>query len=298
MMPRPLYLGLDGGGSGCRVVIAYQTGSPLGFAEGGSANPYVLGTEQAWANLNEAIAAALAAAGLSVADKARIHACFGLAGVDRAPDREAFLASGHPFANLQLVTDPHIALVGALGKEEGALLIAGTGSILYALDASGARYRVGGWGLSIGDEGSGAWLGREAVRAAFFAHDRRGEASSLSDSVLSLWGPDIDNVLRRVQTATSRDFGQFAPCVLAAAAAGDKVAQAIKGEAVQHLISLLAALEHRYPPGPLAFSTAGSIARLLIEEVLEDAPLRFREGYQPPKAPPHLGALEMARASF
>ncbi|HEX7022948.1 MAG TPA: BadF/BadG/BcrA/BcrD ATPase family protein, partial [Trueperaceae bacterium] len=273
-----LFVGVDGGGTSCRAVVAGASGGPLGQGQAGSANPYAVGVPAAWAAVREAVAAALAAAQLPSASQGRLVACLGLAGVDRPRDRQAFLADGHPFAALHLVNDTHVALVGALGGASGALLVAGTGSIAYAVDAAGHQYRAGGWGLAIGDEGSGAYLGREAVRAAFWAHDGRGPKTELSDALLERWGPTMDDVLEHVRVAKPGDFGQFAPAVLAAAGRGDEIACRLQRQALEHLSALLAALDRRYPPGPLAFALAGSLAAALLPDILQRAPARFRQG--------------------
>lgn len=291
----PLYLGLDGGGTGCRVLLAYRTGAPIGYGVGGPANPYTLGAEGAWRNIDEAVKSALRRAGLATKDRTRIRACFGLAGVDRPRDAEAFLSHLHPYAALRTVNDMHVALVGALGREEGVLLGAGTGSIAYAVDPTGKYHRAGGWGLTVGDEGSGAWLGLEAVRAAFWAFDGRSPETSLQRAVLDLWGPTMDDVLERVRTATPKEFGSFARIVLEGAAAGDAASQRLKREAVGALAALLWALDRKYPSGELTFSVTGSLGKRLLPEVLERAPERFCRGYTGPKGSAEEGALELAR---
>jgi N-acetylglucosamine kinase-like BadF-type ATPase len=55
-------------------------------------------------------------------------------------------------------------------------LIAGTGSIVVGRDQNLSFFRVGGWGPHFGDEGSGFWIGREAVRTALRALDEERES--------------------------------------------------------------------------------------------------------------------------
>jgi glucosamine kinase len=289
-----LFLGIDGGGTGSRAVLG-NDGKVLARAEGGPANPRSVGVEAAWKTLNELAAQALQEAKLPTEAIAELHVCLGLAGVGQEGDKRRFLAFGHPFAELWLETDVHVALVGALGREEGVLLAVGTGSIAYGVDAAGERYRAGGWGLEVGDEGSGAWLGREAVRLALRAHDGRGEETVLLARLLQRWGPTVDDLMERVRTAAPGDYGSLSPLVLEAAKEGDTVARGLMSQAVAELAHLLRALDRRLPAGALPFSITGGVGKLLLEDILEHAPIRFREGYRAPLAGPELGALELAK---
>lgn len=270
------------------MVVAGRSGEVLAKAEGGPANPRTVGAEAAW----RAILEALQMAGLP-AGQAPVYACLGLAGIGRATDRERFLSVPHPFAAIRLEPDIHVALVGALAQEAGALLAVGTGSIAYAVDAEGRRYRVGGWGFEVGDEGSGAWLGREATRAALQHWDGRGPATALSDAVLGGWGPTADDLIERVRTAGPSDFASLAPRVLEAAKAGDEVARRLKQRALSQLVQHLRSLERNTPPLP--FSLTGGLALALVSELLMLAPARFRERYQPARYSPVEGALLLAR---
>jgi N-acetylglucosamine kinase-like BadF-type ATPase len=112
--------------------------------------------------------------------------------------------------------------------------------------------------------------------------------------VLDNWGPTFDDVLDRVRAATSREFDVFAPAALAAADAGDPVAELIKTKAVQELTSILASLERKMPQQSFDFSTAGSLARELLPDILAGAPERVRREHTLPKASPDIGALWIA----
>jgi N-acetylglucosamine kinase-like BadF-type ATPase len=73
-----------------------------------------------------------------------------------------------PGATIIIESDAFIASIGAIGVDPGLLLIAGTGSIVIARGSDGSMFRVGGWGPHFGDEGSGFWIGREAVQSREF----------------------------------------------------------------------------------------------------------------------------------
>ncbi len=94
--------------------------------------------------------------------------CLGMAGVDRARDAEIIRGIlrriGHR-AQVIVVNDALIALEAGVPGMPGTVVIAGTGSIAYGRNAEGRGARAGGWGYVLGDEGSGYWLGRLALRA-------------------------------------------------------------------------------------------------------------------------------------
>ena len=290
-----LYLGLDGGGTGCRAVVADEF-AVLGRGAGGAANSRAVGIVAAWKNIDRAVDAALTDAGLGGDAKPLLRACFGLAGVGRPGDRERFLKRSHPFASLRLETDVHVALVGALGGrvggEVGAVLAAGTGSMVYGQDGNGGRYRVGGWGFPVGDEGGGAWLGLELARAALHTADGRGEASELSETVLSRHGGP-EGLLHALHNAGPGDFAELAPLVFAASM-DDPLRARLLETAAGQLVALVRAFDCRFPPGEVAFSAVGSVARRLLPDVLERIPARFRAGYREAAASPEMGALRLA----
>ena len=98
--------------------------------------------------------------------------------------------------------------------------LVGTGSIGWA-ELNGRHYRVGGWGLPVSDEGSGAWLGREALRrccgrmtAAFAWTDL---LRVLFEQFQTIRTPSCAGHPRR----QSRDFGSLAPRVVEHAESGD-----------------------------------------------------------------------------
>lgn len=289
----PLFLGLDGGGTGCRAVIA-DGARVLGRGVGGAANPRAVGAGAAWTEIHRAVDGAFAAAGLEAAVKGGVRACFGLAGVGRPRDAQTFLARPHPFASLRLETDVHVALVGALGGEVGALLAVGTGSMVYGVDELGVRHRVGGWGFPVGDEGGGAWLGLEAARAALHATDGRGPVTALTEAVLARSGGP-EGLLEALRGARPGTFAELAPLVLSAEKE-DAVAARLRRAAVGHLVGLLHAFGRRYRAGPLRFSAVGSLAKPLLPDVLAGTPERFRAGYREPLEAPELGALRLARS--
>ena len=140
-----------------------------------------------------------------------------------------------------ITTDAHAACIGAHGNRDGAVIVAGTGTIGWAV-LKGKSYRVGGWGLPISDEGSGAWLGCEALRRVLWAFDGRIAWTPLLRALFAHFGDDPHAIVRWTQTATPRDFGLFAPRVFDHAGHGDPVAGELMDLAAGHIDALASRL--------------------------------------------------------
>ncbi len=163
----PLFIGIDGGGTKCRARLLSTEDKVLGTGLGGSANPFH-GEAQAKASIVCAVNMALADAGLPSTEIANLIAGVGLAGVNLPSVFDAMNQWDHPFKKMYLTTDLHIACLGAHNRDEGAVLIAGTGSCGYSF-VNGKATIVGGHGFPFGDKCSGAWIGLEAVKAVLLA---------------------------------------------------------------------------------------------------------------------------------
>ncbi len=186
------HIGVDGGGSGTRAVLARPDGTPLGH---GQAGPSALGQgiAQAWTHILQAAHAAFLDAGLS--SHASNHALplvvlqrcalgAGLSGANHRPWAEAFIGHNPGFARLVLDSDATTLLLGAHSGRPGAIVAAGTGTVGDVLHPDGTRAQASGWGFAVGDEGSGAWLGLRAVALAQNALDGRTQSGPLAHSVL------------------------------------------------------------------------------------------------------------------
>jgi len=169
------FLGVDGGGTGCRARIEDAEGTVLGQGLSGPATTR-LGIDAAWASIAKVFGAAIEETGFGPAETARIRAGIGLAGIGRKGALEALRAIAHPFASIDFVSDGVGACLGAHSGQDGAIVIAGTGSIGLGF-AEGRDLRVGGYGFPISDEGSGADLGRGLVVGG--VRDRFGDRHSV-----------------------------------------------------------------------------------------------------------------------
>jgi len=253
------YLGIDGGGTKTSAILVSEDGSVLSRAEGPGTNYHRIGVDTVIARLSELVSAVCR----DIGGTERLRtAVIGLAGAGRPEDLQALAAvparTGLPETTM-LTHDARIALAGALERDVGVVLIAGTGSIAYGRAADGTEARAGGWGLTLGDEGSGYGIGLAALRAVCRAHDGRDDVTTLRERVLSRIGlASPDRLVRWVADATPADIADLAGEVVASAADGDATAQAIVCVGADELALAACAVLNRLS-GELAVGFSGGM---------------------------------------
>lgn len=187
MSPHPPYvLGIDAGGTKTACVLADATGEILSQSRGDGANLQAAGELSVEKTLHHVMDAA-------IGERALVPAaiCLGMAGVDREGDATVVGAIMRRIgykAQVLITNDALVALVAGAGLGPGVVIIAGTGSIAYGKNADDDAARAGGWGYVLGDEGSGYWLGRLALRAVVRENDGRGRPTSLTPRILAHFG--------------------------------------------------------------------------------------------------------------
>lgn len=240
MKTETLLLGVDGGGTRCRARLCAASGEVLAEALAGPAN-IRFGLEESMAAVREAAQRCLEQAGFSGGDIRQITACLALAGASEPTHLAAAQEWKHPFARTIVTTDAHAACIGAHRGEDGGGVVVGTGTVGWAV-LGGRRYRVGGWGLPVSDEGSGAWLGCEALRRVLWAHDGRIAWSDLTRTLFRQFHCDPHAIVRWSATAAPRDFGVLAPRIVEHAHRNDPVASELMQLAAAHIDALAARL--------------------------------------------------------
>lgn len=281
-----LLLGIDGGGSRCRARLCTVSGAMLSEGSAGSAN-IRLGVEQSFASVHEATVQCMRSAGLSSRDLDRVVACLALAGASEPRELEAARAHAHPYRRAVVVTDAEAACVGAHGGHNGGVIVIGTGSIGWA-EANGRQYRVGGWGWPISDEGSGAWLGCEALRRTLWACDGRTAWTPLLRSLFAKFRSDPHAIVHWMTDALPKDFAAFAPEIIEQASANDPIAVELLRIAGGHIDALARVL---VDVGVDRLSLVGGLAES-IEPWLADATRRHLVA---PRGDAVAGALQLAR---
>ncbi len=260
-MSEALYAGIDGGGSKLRVTIVDSRLMPMALRSSGTANPSVIGRAQAQAHIRLIVRAALEQAGIS--PKHITAAGIGIAGASNMHSRDWLLETLSPIlpsSHIVPSSDLEIALVGALGRRHGILLLAGTGSAAYGCSPDGNRLQIGGWGYLLGDEGSGYWLGIQLLRGIIAAHDQGIDLTELGaaclDELALAKARDLVGWLYRSNEAKTARVAELARLVLRLAQSGDCEAKKLLRAAADHLAGQVELLRDRldYPGAPIAFA--------------------------------------------
>jgi glucosamine kinase len=266
-------IGIDAGATKTVGLLADERGNVIAQARGGGANLQVQGEVQL-EGVFRAILEDLAEVGPAAA------LCVGIAGVDRPADeavvRDVLGRLGFPQA--RIVNDAVIALAAGSPSRTGIVVLSGTGSIAYGIDVEGGHARAGGFGSLLGDEGSGWWLGNQAIRAVVRASDGRGPETRLTGMVLQALG--IASVEELVPLVYEQHLPRSAVAALAdrverARAQGDSVASELLTRAAHELALAAQAVArklHFDQPYPVVlaggvFHACPSLGRLVIDRL-------------------------------
>ena len=304
-----LFIGVDGGGSHTRAVVAGEDLVPRGRGSAGPANAATRPLPHVVAAVAEAAADAAHAALMEPGAAAGI-AC-GLAGVETAgvSDRVVkALESIYGEKRVLVTTDAKIALAGAVAGPvdgPGIVLIAGTGAIAFGRGRDGTEARAGGWGPVIGDEGSGYAIAREGLAAVVRDLDGRGGRTKIRDILFASEKVSTpDELLHRIYRTDggASDVAAYFPLVISAAKEGDAEALRILAGAGEELsLAAVTVIRKLHLEGEAfdvamvggVFSAGELILRPLREKILAVAP---RARLQQPAYPPEIGAIRLALA--
>lgn len=254
------YVGIDGGGTSCRARIRDEQGNFIGEAKSGSAN-IMLGADVAMKSIVDAITQAALQGGLSPQDFSEMHIGLALAGAEHKSSWQTFMALPHPFASMVLNTDAYGACVGAHNGDDGAIMIAGTGSCGIYL-TNGEQHVVGGREFPISDQGGGAVMGLRLVQQVLLAEDGIIDKTPLCTHVMAHFNHDVDQVVEWSKTALPRDYGQFSPAIFEHAAQGDSLAISMLKQTASDIEMFLLALNRK---GATRICLMGSIAERIIK---------------------------------
>ncbi len=264
------FLAIDAGGSKTQCLLADET-RVLARAATGTVKPMRISESEATARLRAMLSEVVAAAGASLEDISRT--CVGLAGMG-SPAVRAWASRALAEAvrcEVVLCGDEEIALDAAFTGGPGVLVVAGTGSNAIGRAVDGRLFGAGGWGPVLGDEGSGTWIGLEAVRAALRAQDRElycdprlaslGDLNDCADGTHSGSGSRSSTLLRAIERQwaldslgelvayanqrggnghSAPDFATLAPVVARCAEQGDALAGDVLRRAGEELAALVA----------------------------------------------------------
>ncbi|MBB6223626.1 N-acetylglucosamine kinase [Rhizobium leguminosarum] len=277
-------IGIDGGGTSCRAAVADRHGNVIGRGKAGPAN-ILSDLENSLLNIVESARQALIDAGLAAETIASAASVVGVAGAN-VTDYGRRIEKALPFAEGRVVTDALIALQGALGDGDGIVGAFGTGSV-YNARRNGRLNGIGGWGFIVGDQASGARLGRDLMEQSLLAHDGVRPASPMTEAIMAEYGSDPESIVEFAHSARPTDFARYAPVVFEHAAKGDAIAIRIVTDAATAIgESLEALLWPECPSICLLGGLAGAYEPWLSE--------RYKARLARPKGDALQGAVELA----
>lgn len=292
------YMGIDGGGSNLRVVVTDEHMNELVRVKRGAVNPSAIGREQSAQIIQSAMREALqisnldtvTGVGIGIAGASAVYAEMWLRETVQAVLPNTFVAPA---------SDNEIALVGGAGERYGLLLLAGTGSVGFGMNRHGEKIQVGGWGYILGDEGSGFWIGLQALKTLIEYKDADKAFSHFVQQVDAyLKAHDAKHLVEWVYVNQENPvpvIARVAEVVLKLASESDPEALTIINDAVSAIVKLKHNLSHRLgmKNPPIVF--AGG---LLTSDNVMSRLLRQRLGLEElpePKYEPVIGAALMAQ---
>lgn len=262
-------IGIDAGGTHSTAIAYDENGKELGRAEGGPGqinNNYELGIKNISDTINnlkdqingDCMKILAGIAGLSV--------------VGNAPEVAATISSNVGNIPTRAITDSLLALYNGLEGADGALVIAGTGSVVNGRQNE-SLIATGGYGSQLGDEGSGYAITKAALQAALLKWDQR-EKSSLVDLFVKIWDLDsMDQAPAKFYELTSPEVASYAVEVAKLADNGDEEARKIIQEQA-HLLArdIINCLDRYEDPKPMRIALTGSVLsnNAMMRSIMED----------------------------
>ena len=231
-------IGIDGGGTKTVGMLTTDKGEEVTKTQTGPSNYHVVGIEQTKSVLVEIIHKLTGNIDKTELDSIRF--CLGMAGLGREDDRKIIgqLCDEIGIGKKRILThDAHIALVGGTGKQQGVIVISGTGSIVYGIDQFGQEARAGGWGYLLGDEGSGYEIGIMGLQAVVRSADKREPPTELTGMMLNKLALNKPtDIIQWIHSASRDEIAELSKVVFKAVEKGDKKAETIIDSAADELI--------------------------------------------------------------
>lgn len=294
------YIGVDGGGTKTQCILADENLRIIKSAVGLASNPLVVGFKVSAQRLLSLIK--------KVKGNKKVEFCvIGIAGAGRKNHSGLLLkeikkvSASYNFVlpPLKILPDIEIALEGAFNSKPGAILIAGTGSVLYLKDSNNNIIRIGGYGRLIGDEGSGYSIGRKAIASISKSLDSRLPLTNLSKHFSKKYGIDDTNSLITLVNSNDFNIAELAKIVINLASKKDKECIQILDEEVSELILHIKALTKKIKTDKINLSFSGNLlsssnyySKKLQQELRKQFPeiriVKF-------KYPPEIGAVLIAK---
>ncbi|HBU84516.1 MAG TPA: N-acetylglucosamine kinase [Paenibacillus sp.] len=254
-----VYVGVDGGGTNTDAAIISEFGEILARLRGGPTNPHSVPPEQALSELQRVLEQLFNLVSDLSTNCEGI--CLGMSGVDTIQERQLIADAVNNYMKnsnrhksdacpVWVVSEGEIALMASLGHTHGVLCISGTGSIVYGFTLEGERYRAGGWGHLLGDEGSGYRIGQRALQVVMQSYDGVLPPTGLTPLLIKKLNlREISELKARVYQSDwgKTETASIARLAIEAAESGDEATRALIIEEAGQLAITAKALIARHP---------------------------------------------------
>jgi N-acetylglucosamine kinase-like BadF-type ATPase len=249
-------LSADGGGTKLRMILFNENFDILGQGLAGGVNTNSTTVENSLENIRGCLDQVFAGKPPPSIDK--LYVVF----VGPVANFISLLKERAEVKEIAVVPESEAGLMAGALWEDGFLAVSGTGSDIFLVDKTNRlkardgslRKVVGAWGPILGDQGSGVWIGQQAIRAVISGIEGWTEKTIIHDLIRRDWKlkEDWDMVpMVYDEPAPFRKVASLTRQVEEAAALGDAVALRIVREAGELMARQSLALLTRYdiPPG-------------------------------------------------
>ncbi len=255
-------VGLDGGGTKTKCVFADESGKAILNLAGEPSNFLSIGKEKTASNISSLIESGLTKLNSSFQEISMMVA--GISGAGRkfhADSLRESLLKKFPenFTNIHVESDARVALEGALAGKAGAILIAGTGSVIFAKDSKENIFRAGGFGRLIGDEGSGYSIGINTLNLISKMIDGRTTEGKLLKKFQVIFHIENSDDLISLVYNPGFDVASIAMFTIKSADEGINEAKNLLDEEAIELVKLVSVISNKVNLSPLRLSLIGSL---------------------------------------
>tara|TARA_Y100000296_G_scaffold50618_1_gene58029 strand:- start:1035 stop:1949 length:915 start_codon:yes stop_codon:yes gene_type:complete len=295
------FIGIDGGGTKCRVILQDKSGTQIGEGISGPAN-IMRDPELAKTSILDGVAKAIDSANALLASQnsdapvtpitlSQCVVAAGLAGANISTAKARFETWAHPFHSLHILSDLHAACVGAHNGKPGAVIIVGTGSAGTVFN-EGKFTDLGGHGFPVGDFASGAWLGLKAVQHTLLCIDNIRSPDDLSKKICAELGTsNADDIVAKCAGFNTHHYASLVPCMLPLLNEGISQVTRIFKEGAEYL-EIMA--ERLLGDNGHNLALIGGLRDVYVPYFSE----RIRARLQACELSPEQGAIKYARASY
>lgn len=295
------FIGIDGGGTKCRVILQDKSGTQIGEGISGPANimrdetlakaSIMEGIEKAITSANTLLASQNSEARLTPITLSQCVVAAGLAGANISTAKARFETWAHPFYALHILSDLRAACVGAHNGKPGAVIIVGTGSAGTVFN-DGKFTDLGGHGFPVGDFASGAWLGLKAIQHTLLCIDNIRSKDELAAIVCAELGTtNADSIVAKCAGFNTHHYASLVPCMLPLLNEGNSQVTCIFKEGAEYLETMAQRLL-----GDNGYNLAliGGLSDVYVPYFSE----RIRARLQACELSPEQGAIKYAQAFY